>query len=88
MSHVKMCPRGVHGDEYECQCALIWKVKRQTLADLRETVEILPDARRVRTRSGKDYGKWQGDGSIWRAHVLALLEEPQMSDREPGEVGR
>jgi hypothetical protein len=53
---------------------------RQTLLDMRAKVENLPDAHRVRTKSGPDYGTWRGDGSIWRMDVLALFEEPEDGD--------
>lgn len=47
----------------------------QALDDLRAKVLRLPDARRHRARSGPDYGKWYGDGSIWRMDVLALFDK-------------
>jgi hypothetical protein len=50
-------------------------VGRDFLADLRAKMESLPDARRVRTRSGAHYGEWHGDGSIWRADVLDVIDK-------------
>jgi hypothetical protein len=39
-------------------------------------VENLPDAHRKKSKmGGKGFGKWGGDGSIWRLDVLNLLRE-------------
>jgi hypothetical protein len=48
--------------------------KHNFLIDLREKVNNLPDAHRSKQKmGGPGYGKFRGDGSIWRSDVLALL---------------